>query len=309
MANVHDNQQEDINSNCDQTGQGRSQPSTESRTNTTAAVLASGDYQTGQAQSPTVAILSRNKVLAALKPNPMYPDVETTPKSAGIASSHDQAGQGQSNTITESTHTYTVMVSYDQPGQGQSHVITESNTHTTCASVASGNDLYYEDVDNHRVKTGQDTYTVMASSHDRPEQDQPHVNTESNTHTTCAAVASGNDHHYEDVDNHRVKTGQGPRNSSSHDQAGQDQSNAIAKSNTRTYTVTASSHDQTEQDQPHVITESNTHTTYAAVASGKDHHYEDVDNHRVKTVRAKFSVEDAETLQKHHDFHKKLNIE
>ncbi|XP_078690058.1 uncharacterized protein LOC144921194 [Branchiostoma floridae x Branchiostoma belcheri] len=166
MANVHDNQQEDINSNCDQTGQSRSQPSNESETNTTAAVLASGDDQTGQAQSPTVANLSRNKVLAALKPNPMYPDVETTPKSAGIASSHDQAGQGQSNAITESnTHTYTVMAScHDQTEQDQPHVITESNTHTTCAAVASGNDLYYEDVDNHRVKTGQGQYQAITES-------------------------------------------------------------------------------------------------------------------------------------------------
>ncbi|KAI8519720.1 hypothetical protein Bbelb_029770 [Branchiostoma belcheri] len=101
-------------SNCDHTGQGRSQPSTDSKTNTTAAVMASGDDQAGQAQSPRIVNMSRNKVLAALMPNPMYADMETAPKSAGIASSHD-----------------------DQAGQDQSHDITESNTHTTCAAVAS----------------------------------------------------------------------------------------------------------------------------------------------------------------------------
>ncbi|KAI8495036.1 hypothetical protein Bbelb_270220 [Branchiostoma belcheri] len=166
IANVNDNQHEDIDSNCDQTGQGRSQPSTESRTNTTVAELASGDDQTGQAQSPTVANLSRNKVLAALKPNLMYEDVETTPKSAGIASSHDdQAGQDQSHAITESnTNTYTVMASsHDQPGQDQPHAITESNTHTTCAAVASGNDHFYENVDN-RVKTGQGQSQAITES-------------------------------------------------------------------------------------------------------------------------------------------------
>ncbi|KAI8508040.1 hypothetical protein Bbelb_142800 [Branchiostoma belcheri] len=250
MADVHDNQQEDIDRNCDQTEQGRSQASTESKTNTTAAVLASGDDQTGQAQSPTIANLSRNKV-PALKPDfvctlyvsSMYADAETTPKSAGIVSSHDQTRQDQSHAITESnTNTTCAAVASgdDQTGRDQSHAIIDSNTNTTCAAVASGDDHHYEDVDNHRV--------------------QSQAITESNTNTTCAAVASGDD------------------------QTGRDQSHAITESNTNTTcAAVASGDDQTGRDQSHAITESNTNTTFATVASGEDHHYEDVDNHRVQS--------------------------
>ncbi|KAI8508037.1 hypothetical protein Bbelb_142770 [Branchiostoma belcheri] len=137
MANVHDNQHEYINSNCDQTAQGRSQASTESKTNTTAAVLARGNDQTGQAQSPTILNLSRNKV-PALNPDPMYADAETTPKSAGIVSSDDQTRQDQS------------------------HAITESYTNTTCVAMASGDDHHYKDVDNHRVQSQAITESMAA---------------------------------------------------------------------------------------------------------------------------------------------------
>ncbi|KAI8508039.1 hypothetical protein Bbelb_142790 [Branchiostoma belcheri] len=175
MANVHDNQHEYIDSNCDQTEQGRSQASTESKTNTAVAVLASGNDQTWQAQSPTIVNLSRNKV-PALKPDPMYADAETTPTSAGIVSSHDQKGRDQSHGITESnTNTTCAAVASgdDQTGRDQSHAITESYTNTTCAAVASGDDHHYEDVDNHRV--------------------QSQTTTESNTNTRFVVVASGDD--------------------------------------------------------------------------------------------------------------------
>ncbi|KAI8508035.1 hypothetical protein Bbelb_142750 [Branchiostoma belcheri] len=111
--------------------------STESKTNTTAAVLARGNDQTGQAQSPTILNLSRNKV-PALNPDPMYADAETTPTSAGIVSSDDQTRQDQS------------------------HAITESYTNTTCVAMASGDDHHYKDVDNHRVQSQAITESMAA---------------------------------------------------------------------------------------------------------------------------------------------------
>ncbi|XP_019622978.1 PREDICTED: leucine-rich repeat-containing protein 15-like [Branchiostoma belcheri] len=70
-------------------------------------------------------------------------DAETTPKSAGISSSHNQTEQDQSH---------------------YSHTITESNRKTTCAVVTSGHDHPYEDVDNHHVKTGQGQSQVITES-------------------------------------------------------------------------------------------------------------------------------------------------
>ncbi|KAI8499578.1 hypothetical protein Bbelb_226290 [Branchiostoma belcheri] len=154
ISNVYDNQQEDIDSNCDQTGQGRSQVVTESKTNITVTIT-SGHNQTGQAQAntqpATIEDMSRTNVLAALKVNPMYAGVETTPESAGIASGHVQTGQDQS------------------------HATTASNTNTTCAVVTSCHDHQYEDVDNKHVKIG---------------QGQSEAITESNKKTTAVVLTS-----------------------------------------------------------------------------------------------------------------------
>ncbi|KAI8487834.1 hypothetical protein Bbelb_342820 [Branchiostoma belcheri] len=150
----------------DQTGQGQPRAISKSNTNATATIMASIHDQTGQGQSHAdqkfqeVRSLSHNKVLAALKPNPMYADVGAPLKGqttkgqslshnemlaalkpnamyAGVgtsltsqtASDHDQTGQGQSQAITESNTNpkATVMTSiYNQTGQGQSQAITES---------------------------------------------------------------------------------------------------------------------------------------------------------------------------------------
>ncbi|KAI8490320.1 hypothetical protein Bbelb_320580 [Branchiostoma belcheri] len=83
---------------------------------------------------------------------------------------------------------------HDQAEQGQSETITEANTNTTATVLACGDDHQYEDIDNPRVKTG---------------QGQCHIITESSTTTIATVMASGDDHQYEDIDNPRNKTGQG----------------------------------------------------------------------------------------------------
>ncbi|KAI8497608.1 hypothetical protein Bbelb_249140 [Branchiostoma belcheri] len=101
MAIDHYYQNDDFENNYFETEQGRSQTNTESNTNTTATVMTSGQDDIGQAnaQSPTVANLSRNEVLAALQPNPMYVDAKTPPKnptSMEMASGPDQTGRSVS---------------------------------------------------------------------------------------------------------------------------------------------------------------------------------------------------------------------
>ncbi|KAI8517145.1 hypothetical protein Bbelb_057260 [Branchiostoma belcheri] len=85
----------------DQIGQGQSQTTTASNTNTTATVMTRdhdnihvghGQSHVNSDESPTFANLSRNEVLAALQPNPMYVDVKTPPKdeaSTEMANRHD----------------------------------------------------------------------------------------------------------------------------------------------------------------------------------------------------------------------------
>ncbi|KAI8493672.1 Bax inhibitor 1 [Branchiostoma belcheri] len=120
--------------------------------NTASADIASGHDQTGQGQSQAntqsfdIGNLPRDALLAALQPNLMYESAKTPPKdqtSTGIASGHDQTGQGQSQTITESNRntTATAMTSgHDQTGQGQYQTITESNRNTTATVMTSGHD-------------------------------------------------------------------------------------------------------------------------------------------------------------------------
>ncbi|KAI8515718.1 hypothetical protein Bbelb_065310 [Branchiostoma belcheri] len=91
-----------MTSNDDQTGQGHSLTNTERNTNTAATAMAGGHDKAGQGQSKvntqslTIANLSRNEVLAALQPNPMYVDSKTLTKdkaSTEKISGHDQTGQ------------------------------------------------------------------------------------------------------------------------------------------------------------------------------------------------------------------------
>ncbi|XP_019639638.1 PREDICTED: filaggrin-2-like [Branchiostoma belcheri] len=127
-------------------------------------------------------------------------------------------------------------------------------------------------------------YTEMASGHNQTGQGQSQATTEFNTNTTTV-MTNGDDHQYEDIDNHRVEAGQGQSQvitesntnttaivmTSGHDQTGQGQSQVITESNTNTTaTVMTSGHDQTGQGQSQVITESNTNATAAVMTSGHD---------------------------------------
>eukprot|EP00058_Branchiostoma_floridae_P028007 XP_002613498.1 hypothetical protein BRAFLDRAFT_71892 [Branchiostoma floridae] len=162
-----------------------------------------------------------NKVLAALKQNPMYIGVGTPPKDSTSTSCHDQTGQGQSQTITK------------------------SDLNTTATVVTSDHDNQYEDIDNHHNQTGQGqsqniteshtntTDSVLTSGHDQTGQGQYQNITESHTNTTASVLTSG------------------------HDQTGQGQSQAITESHTNTTaTATISGHDQTAQTQSQNTTQS-----------------------------------------------------
>ncbi|XP_019615373.1 PREDICTED: uncharacterized protein LOC109463101 [Branchiostoma belcheri] len=123
---------------------------------------------------------SRSQLLAALQSNPIYSDVKApqeNPISTEMAIGHDQTGQGQSQTITN----------------------------TTADVMASGDDHHYEDVDNHHDQTGQGqsqaitesnantTATAMTSGHNQTGWGQSQAITESNTNTTATAMTSGHD--------------------------------------------------------------------------------------------------------------------
>ncbi|XP_019633287.1 PREDICTED: uncharacterized protein LOC109476725, partial [Branchiostoma belcheri] len=265
-----------VGSGHGQAGQGQSQANTESTTNTTATVMASDDdhqyenidkprVKTGQGQaniqSLNIGNLSHNKVLASLKPNLMY------------------AGN------------------------------------TAVAVMASGDDHQYENVDCPRVKIGQGqsqaivrshtntTATVMTSGDDQTGQGQSQANTESNTNSTAvcmyagegnaavSVMAIGDDHQYEDIDNHHVRRGKGQStniNTTATAGQGQSQTNTgISDARNLSYGTgqTASQLNSlykhktaTEMD-----TESNTNTTATVMTS--DHYYrcEDIDGNSVKT--------------------------
>ncbi|XP_078600447.1 uncharacterized protein LOC144875386 [Branchiostoma floridae x Branchiostoma japonicum] len=119
------------------------------RSTNTTAVEATGSHQyenvnnqhdqTGQGQSLIVGNLSRNEVLAALKPNTMYAGVGTQSKVQTSTSGHDQTGHGQTQSITESTTSTTAAVvtsGHDQIEQGKSQADRESLT--------SGHDHQYK---------------------------------------------------------------------------------------------------------------------------------------------------------------------
>ncbi|KAI8494274.1 hypothetical protein Bbelb_280340 [Branchiostoma belcheri] len=109
-----------------------------SNTNAAASVLNSDHIQTGQGQCQAniqclkVDNLSYGQVLAALKENPMYEGLGTTPKDLLVSTElASQSGQRQNNSEASTNITATVMTSdHDQIGQSRSQAITESNTNT-----------------------------------------------------------------------------------------------------------------------------------------------------------------------------------
>ncbi|KAI8497202.1 hypothetical protein Bbelb_251510 [Branchiostoma belcheri] len=265
-----DHQYEDVDQH-DQTGQGQSQAITESNTNPTATVVASGDDQTGQGQFQSITKSNTNTTATVM------------------ASGDDQTRQGQSQFITKSNtnttatvvasghdHRYEDMNHHVTTRQGQSQAITKSNTNTTAVVASSGHDHKHE----------------YMNLHNQTGQGQSRAITESNTNTTATVVASGHDQtgqgqsqaNTETLDATNLSYGTGLTVSqlnslyktttvmaSGHDQIGQGQSQTITESNTNTTaTVMASGHDQTGQGQSQAITESNTNTTATVVASGHD---------------------------------------
>ncbi|XP_019617805.1 PREDICTED: leucine-rich repeat-containing protein let-4-like, partial [Branchiostoma belcheri] len=169
MASCDDHQYEDIDKPRVKTRQCQSQTITESNTNTTVTVMTSDHYyqyddtnnhhvQAGQGQSQAniqslkVGNLSHDQILAALNPNLLY-------VSTNVASSDDQTGLGQSQTLNSQYTTATVMTSgHDQTGQGQYQAISEPlDTRHPCygtGPIASQQNCHYN------------TATVMASGRD-----------------------------------------------------------------------------------------------------------------------------------------------
>ncbi|CAH1261406.1 Hypp2338 [Branchiostoma lanceolatum] len=240
MTSGDDHQYEDIDNLHGQAGQGQSQANTLIVGNTT-----------------------HNKVLAALRPNPMYagvgtPSEDSTPTSghdqtvqgqsqaiaesntnttpAVVASGHDQTGQGQSQDITTSYTNTTPAVTravsgHAQIGRDQSRAITESYTNTTAAVTVSG----HGQTGSQAIAEPLDTTIPSDNSHDTGPTAklyslykvvrQYQAMIRSDTNTTAAAMTSDHDHQYEDID---------PQ----HDQTGQGQSRASTEPNTDT-TATA----------------------------------------------------------------------
>ncbi|KAI8497621.1 hypothetical protein Bbelb_249270 [Branchiostoma belcheri] len=235
VASGDDHEYEDIDKPRVKTGQVQSQANTESNTNTTPTVMASGDDQTGQGQSQTNT----------------EPNTNTT--ATVKASGQDQTGQGQSQAITESNTntTATVMTSGDnQSGKRGYQSLLKSNT--TYTVMASGDD-----------QTGQgqslDTRNLSIYS---TEPTAPQLNT---LYTTATVMASGDDQTgqgqsqaiTESLDARNLSYGTGPTAS---------QINSVYK----TTTVMTSGQDQTGQGQSQANTESNTNTIATVMASGHE---------------------------------------
>ncbi|KAI8490591.1 Bax inhibitor 1 [Branchiostoma belcheri] len=112
-------------------------------------------------QSLKVGNLSHNEVLAALKPNPMYTDVRTSPKdeaSTEMACIHDHTGQDQSQANIQSLKV-------------------ENLSHNEVLAALKPNPMYTD------VKTlsKDEASTEMASIYDLTEQNQSQTNTQSPT--------------------------------------------------------------------------------------------------------------------------------
>eukprot|EP00058_Branchiostoma_floridae_P014750 XP_002600238.1 hypothetical protein BRAFLDRAFT_66743 [Branchiostoma floridae] len=273
-----------MTSGHDQTGQGQSQAIIKLNKNTTATIVSSHDHQyedvdnhhnqrgQGQLQALKFAHLSRNKLLAALKPNPMYRGKWTPPTTPAPTSGHHRTGQGTSQASTQSYRNTTADSGYDhqyedidldkqhtQTGQGQSQSITKPNA--TATVMSSGYDHQYEDID-------------LDKQHNQTGQGQSQSITKPNA--TATVMSSSYDHQYEDIDLDKQ-----------HNQTGQGQSQSITKPNA-TATVMSSGydhqyedidldkqHNQTGQGQSQSITKPN--ATATVMSSGYDHQYEDID--------------------------------
>ncbi|XP_078662030.1 uncharacterized protein LOC144905990 [Branchiostoma floridae x Branchiostoma belcheri] len=176
---------------------------------------------------------SRGQLLAALQSNPIYSDVKApqeNPISTEMAIGHDQTGQGQSQTITNTTadvmtsgdeHHYEDIDNYhDQTGQGQSQAITESNTNSTATAMTSGHDQtgwgQSQAITESNTNT---TTTAMTSGHDQIGQGQSQANIQSltvSTHDLAAFMHVGVETLPKEL-------------ASCHEQAGQGQSQAITE--------------------------------------------------------------------------------
>ncbi|KAI8498022.1 hypothetical protein Bbelb_239660 [Branchiostoma belcheri] len=175
----------EMTSGDDQTEQGQSQAITESSTNT-ATVMTSGHDQTEQGQSQAITESNRNTTATEMTSvdDHQYEDIDNPCV---------KTGRGQSQAITESNTNTTgiVMTSgHDQTGQGQSQTNTETLdarnlSYGTGPTVSQLNSLYK-------------TTTVMTSGHDHTGQGQSQAIAESNT--TATVMTSDHYYHYEDLD-------------------------------------------------------------------------------------------------------------
>eukprot|EP00058_Branchiostoma_floridae_P022647 XP_002608137.1 hypothetical protein BRAFLDRAFT_126259 [Branchiostoma floridae] len=159
--------------------------------------------------------------------------------------------------------------SHYQAGQGQSQAITESNTRM---SGVSGNDNQYEDVDN--INT---TPKMIASDHDQTGRCQHRAITSPNKYTTAAMVTSGHNHQYENMHSQKGQS----RLQAITESITNTTSAEIASGHGHPYEDT-NQHNQTGQGQGQVITESNKNTTAAVVATCHGHQYVNVKQHNLK---------------------------
>eukprot|EP00058_Branchiostoma_floridae_P003101 XP_002588589.1 hypothetical protein BRAFLDRAFT_107528 [Branchiostoma floridae] len=159
--------------------------------------------------------------------------------------------------------------SHYQAGQGQSQAITESNTRM---SEVSGNDNQYEDVDN--INT---TPKMIASDHDQTGRCQHRAITSPNKYTTAAMVTSGHNHQYENMHSQKGQS----RLQAITESITNTTSAEIASGHGHPYEDT-NQHNQTGQGQGQVITESNKNTTAAVVATCHGHQYVNVKQHNLK---------------------------
>eukprot|EP00058_Branchiostoma_floridae_P017647 XP_002603136.1 hypothetical protein BRAFLDRAFT_63231 [Branchiostoma floridae] len=261
QTSSHDNQYEDIDSHHDQPVQGQSRANT---------------------QSLKVGSFSHTKVLSALKPNPMYGDAGTLQKDPASTNNHDQTGQDQSQTNTQSLRvgnlSHAEVLAALKPNVMYAGVVTPQKD-----PQSASDHNQYEDIDNHHDQTGQgqsqaitesDTNaaaTVTISGHSLT-QDRPITESLDTKRPQCNTLT--------DFPNSKLNT--------LYKVAGQYQT--ITKSDTNTTdAVVTRGHDhqyedmiqdkKVEQGPSQTITKSNTNATDAEVTSGRVHQCEDMNKH------------------------------
>ncbi|CAH1247628.1 Hypp7967 [Branchiostoma lanceolatum] len=185
VSSGQDHHYENMDIQNDRTGQGQTQTMHESNTNTTADVVSSGHDQTGQGQSQ------------AIRKDPEAGNLSygTGPTVSELNSLYKVVGQYQS-IIKSNTNTTTAVITsgHDQTGHRQSQSIIESNTNTTAAVVTSGHDQtghgQSQGITDSNTNT---TAVVVTNGQDQTGHRQSQSITESNTNTTAAVVTSGQD--------------------------------------------------------------------------------------------------------------------